>query len=185
MPFLIEAQTDTAYKGIRFVEGLGWDQIKAKATTENKYIFVDCYATWCGPCKQMDKNIYPNEKVGEAMKDRFISIKVQFDKTSKDNDYVRSWYKYADDINREYNIIGYPTYLFFSPGGRIVHRDMSAKIYPLDFIAVANAALDPKKQYYTLLSEYRSGKRDIGVMQQLARATKSVGDKSIVEQIVN
>ena len=24
-----------------------------KAKIENKYVFVDCYTSWCGPCKMM------------------------------------------------------------------------------------------------------------------------------------
>jgi thiol:disulfide interchange protein len=44
-------------KGINFENNLSWEQVKEKAKAENKYIFVDCYATWCGPCKAMDKEV--------------------------------------------------------------------------------------------------------------------------------
>ena len=44
-------------KGIHFVNGLSWQEVLQKAKAENKYIFVDCYATWCGPCKAMDKEV--------------------------------------------------------------------------------------------------------------------------------
>ncbi|MBO9572315.1 MAG: hypothetical protein J7497_08925, partial [Chitinophagaceae bacterium] len=36
-----------ADSGINFEVRLTWQQIKDKAKAENKFIFVDCYATWC------------------------------------------------------------------------------------------------------------------------------------------
>ena len=61
-------------QGIKFEEGLSWEQVKQKAKTENKFIFVDCYATWCAPCKMMDKYVYQNDTVGEFVKDKFIYV---------------------------------------------------------------------------------------------------------------
>lgn len=54
-----------AQEGIKFEESLNWKQVLQRAKEGNRYIFVDCYATWCGPCKEMDKTVYSNEKVGK------------------------------------------------------------------------------------------------------------------------
>ena len=35
-----------------------------KAKTEDKYVFIDCYTSWCGPCKMMAEKILPLEEVG-------------------------------------------------------------------------------------------------------------------------
>ena len=35
--------------GIHFEHTLTFNQIQAKAKAEHKYVFVDCYASWCGP----------------------------------------------------------------------------------------------------------------------------------------
>ncbi len=56
LPLLAMAQEN---KGIQFLKDLSWEQILAKAAKENKFVFVDCYATWCVPCKTMDNNVYP------------------------------------------------------------------------------------------------------------------------------
>ncbi len=74
---------DTTEEGIAFEEGLSWQQVKEKALAANKHIFLDIFATWCGPCKQMDKQVYPNDTVGRFMNARFISVKVQMDSTKK------------------------------------------------------------------------------------------------------
>ena len=43
-------------QGVTFFEGTLQAGLE-KAKTENKLIFVDCYTTWCGPCKTL-KTIY-------------------------------------------------------------------------------------------------------------------------------
>lgn len=51
-------------QGINFQKG-SWAEIKAKAKAENKFIFVDAYTTWCGPCKWLSKKVFPQKKVGD------------------------------------------------------------------------------------------------------------------------
>lgn len=166
LPFFAEAQ------GIKFEDGLTWEQVKAKAKAENKYIFADCFTTWCGPCKAMEKNIYPNDTVGDFVNSKFISVKVQLDTSKQDNDHVKSWYADAHNIMQQYKINAFPTFLFFSPDGKIVHRDLGYK-GKADFITLAGTAADPKKQYYTLKDNYEHGKKDYASMPSLARMARS------------
>src|SRR5690349_8999327 len=81
----------TYAQGIKFEDELTWEQVKQKAQMENKHIFVDAYATWCGPCKKMDKEVYSDEKVGIFFNDHFISVRLQFDSTQKDNELTKRW----------------------------------------------------------------------------------------------
>src|SRR5579872_1581201 len=79
-------------QGIHFENGMSWEQIKGKAKVENKYIFVDCYASWCGPCMKMDQDVYSRDSVGDIVNSHFISVKVQMDTSKKDNDTIKTWY---------------------------------------------------------------------------------------------
>src|ERR1044072_2926152 len=86
-PFLTMAQTSNESKtncGIKWTTGLSWEQVKQKAKAENKYIFIDVFTTWCGPCKMMDKTVFINDTVGTFFNQHFISVKVQMDRTSND-----------------------------------------------------------------------------------------------------
>lgn len=140
--------------GIQWTENLSWEEIKEKARLENKYIFLDCYTTWCSPCKKMDAEVYPDEQVGDLFNRKFISVRVQMDRTERDNEFVQCWYKDALAIHEKYYLEGYPSFLFFSPDGKIVHKELGAKKAD-SFIAVANKALDSGKVYDEPLEEYK------------------------------
>ncbi len=51
-------------EGIQFFKGT-WQEALAKAKKTNKLLFVDAFATWCGPCKMMDKKVFVKKEVGE------------------------------------------------------------------------------------------------------------------------
>lgn len=44
-------------EGIRF-ESFTFHEALEKAKQEKKLIFVDCYTTWCGPCKMMSEQVF-------------------------------------------------------------------------------------------------------------------------------
>ena len=143
-------------KGVQFEHNASWTEIKAKARTENKFIFMDCFTTWCGPCRYMSSTIFPTEEAGNFMNDKFICVKVQLDTTDNDDDYVKSWYKEGHDIAETYNVRAYPTYLVFDPNGNAVHRFVGATQTAAEFIEKAKSSLNVETQYYVLLKQYTS-----------------------------
>jgi len=169
-------------KGIHFETELSWQQIKDKAKNENKYIFVDCFASWCEPCRFMDKNVYSKEIVGSYLDAHFIAVKVQMDTTKLDKQEIQDWYPDAHNIQQNYNVTSFPTYLFFSPEGRIVHRGSGAQGAD-DFIMLANNAYNPDRQYYTLLEKYRSGNIGIKSLPYLARTARSMKEKKLANSV--
>lgn len=153
-------------QGIRWTTGLSWEEVKQKAKAENKYVFIDAYTTWCGPCKTMDMQVYPNDSVGSYFNDRFLSIKVQMDKTGKDNDTIKKWYAIADSMIILYKIEGYPSFIFLSPEGILTHKDIGLKT-PDSLIATAQIATIPGRvyddgyaEYDKLMVAYRQGIKD-------------------------
>ncbi|TWF41679.1 uncharacterized protein DUF255 [Chitinophaga polysaccharea] len=154
-------------KGIHFEHGSTWAEVKAKAKAENKYIFMDCFTTWCGPCKMMSAQIFPQEKVGNFMNDKYVSVKVQMDQTAKDNEEVKQWYADAQQIEKEYSVRAYPTFLVFAPDGRIVDRQVGGSEAD-QFINRFTASLDPAQQYYTQLDKYTQGQKDTAFLRKLA-----------------
>lgn len=58
------------------LSGEDMDQVWADASSQNKSVFVDIYATWCGPCKWLDANVFSTEAAGNYMNNEFINVKL-------------------------------------------------------------------------------------------------------------
>lgn len=187
MPLVCIAQTENSVEsnlfnnGIQFVKA-GWKDVLKKAKSENKYVFVDCYATWCMPCKKMEKEVFAKTEVGDFINANFISVRVQLDTSKADGEFVKSWYEDASRIKNQHKVNSFPSYLFLSPDGKIVHRYLFA-LSDTDFLKVAKAALVPEKQYYTMLERYMSGKIDLSKLGYLATVTKQIGEDSLAKKI--
>lgn len=180
LPFIGSAQV----KGTHFEHGLSWQQVKEKAKKENKFLLVDCFTTWCGPCKYMASTIFPQEKVGEFFNKNFVNVKVQFDQTKNDSEEVKSWYADAKAMSKEFKINAYPTFLIFSPQGELVHRIVGGGEAD-EFIARAQMALNPETQYYTLLKKSESGNPTPQTLKQLAVSAEAAYDEENSEKFAN
>lgn len=117
-------------QGIDFKSG-SWKSIKEKALLQNKMIFVDCYTTWCSPCKWMDKNTFSNDSVGMFYNQQFINVKMNMEKGE------------GIQIKKLYNVDAYPTYLFVDGNGHLIYRSLGA-CSPKVFIKIGRDAIYPK-----------------------------------------
>ncbi|WP_315815286.1 thioredoxin family protein [Paraflavitalea speifideaquila] len=175
---------------IQWTEGLTWQQVKEKAKRENKYIFIDVYATWCAPCKKMDKEVYANDTVGNYYNDRFVCVKVQMDKTKQDNAFVQSWYNDAATIKSAYKVLELPTFIFLSPQ-RIVVEKSTGFMAVNDFLTLGKNALatgktynDPYAEYDHLVAEYRKGVLHYNRMPYMIKTAFQLEDSVLAMNLV-
>ena len=77
--FLMLSFTAFCQGGVNF-EHITFDEALAKAKAENKLVFMDCYTSWCGPCKYMSETIFPQEKAGEFFNPKFVCVKFDMEK---------------------------------------------------------------------------------------------------------
>lgn len=52
-------------RSISFEQTKEWKKIVKKAKKEKKLIFVDCYTSWCGPCKMLAKDVFTRDTVAD------------------------------------------------------------------------------------------------------------------------
>jgi uncharacterized protein len=85
-----------------------WDQ-KAfqEAQVADKPVLLAISAVWCHWCHVMDETSYSDPEVIRLINERYVPIRV-------DNDQ-------RPDVNRRYNMGGWPTTAFLTPDGEIVH----------------------------------------------------------------
>lgn len=190
MPLLVNAQAKKTVKskpktetkqtqtGVNFIHKVNnWDAVVAQAKKENKYIFVDCFTTWCGPCKYVSSKIFPMKNVGEFYNKSFVNVKLQIDETAKDNADILASRKVAKEFETKYKISVYPTFLVFDNSGKLVHKFCGAGD---DKFMIENAGngLDKEKQYYSLVSMFENGNRDGKFVAKLCKAAADANDNA-------
>ncbi len=109
---LVYACSRESVKRINFVKTTDktMEQMLAEAKLQRKVLFVDVYASWCGPCKWMDENTFKDARVSEKFNKTFINYKVDGESFEGVN------------VGIIYRVDSYPTYLFISPEGQVLHR---------------------------------------------------------------
>jgi len=161
--------------GVKFIHRVtNWSNIVKQAQEENKYIFVDCYTTWCGPCKEMSKEIFPKKNVGDFFNKKFINVAFQLDTTKKDNADVIASRRVAASM-KKYKINAYPTFLIFDTSGTIVHKFAGGGDKD-EIIAKVKIGLNKETQYYNLIKEYQAGNRDDVLLKKLCKTADEAED---------
>ena len=127
--FSINTLTTVAQSGINFSNN-SLEEAKIRAEKENKLIFIDAYADWCGPCKWMTANTFTDSDVGEYFEANFISIQIDMES------------EIGIEFDTEYYVDAYPTLLFLNSKGEVVKR-YSGALDPIEFLGLGNRVVDP------------------------------------------
>lgn len=133
---------------IKFNQTTTWNDTKAKAAKEGKLIFMDCYTSWCAPCKWMDKNVFNVADVANFYNQNFINVKIDMEKGE------------GIELRKQYAVQSFPTFLFINDKGEVIHRTAS-KMSVEEFLAEGKKAADPTKNLAYLSQKYEEGKRDL------------------------
>lgn len=103
--FLVSLQTKG--KGITFFEG-SFAEAQAKAKAEGKKIFMDCYTSWCGPCRMMAANIFTKQDVGECYNARFVCVKYDMEQGE------------GIQLAKRFQVRAFPTMLILDADGKVL-----------------------------------------------------------------
>jgi len=178
--FVLVIAANVSAQGIHFEDKLSWQEIKEKAKAEHKNIFIDFYATWCGPCKLMDSQVYIQKEVAEVINRDFISIRVQTDKTPGDSPYIQSWYKDGERLTAQYNISALPTLIFITSTfpETVINSSIGYKS-KAQLIKLAEDAMNPSAHYGKLKGDYASGKLELSLYPLLSLKANAAGENAL------
>ncbi|WP_316815625.1 thioredoxin family protein [Pedobacter nyackensis] len=172
---LIAALTTNAQEGIKFNQTTTWNDTKAKAAAERKLIFLDCYTSWCAPCKWMDKNVFTVPAVADFYNRNFINAKIDMEKGE------------GIELRKKYNVQSFPTFLFINDQGEVIHRTAS-KMSAEEFLAEGKKAANPTTNLSYLSKKYEEGARDLPFLLDyylvLGKSDRNNADK-IAKEITN
>jgi outer membrane lipoprotein-sorting protein len=92
------------------MEGAKWftdlEEAKRAASASGRKIFVDFFATWCGPCKRLAADVLDKPEFGEKMAKSMVFCRIDVDERK--------------DVAQAYNIEAMPTQMVLNADGSII-----------------------------------------------------------------
>lgn len=152
-------------QGIQFFEG-SWEEALKAAAQQRKLIFVDAYTTWCGPCKQMAKDVFTQEEVSNFYNKNFINVKLDMEKGE------------GIGFGQKYKVTSYPTFLYIDEKGEVVNTAKGSR--PADqFIALGKATLNRVDKSTDYEEQYEEGERSAEFLRAYAYSLLMTGKPSL------
>lgn len=142
---------------INFEKG-SFNSLLEKAAKQDKLIFVDAYAEWCGPCKLMERNVFTNAEVGAYFNENFINAQIDMEKGE------------GVELAMRYGVSAYPSLLFLNSKGEVVQKFIGyydAK----NFLKIGKEVADPANAMDNLVKRFDAGETDAQFLLDLIRKT--------------
>lgn len=160
--------------GIKFVENMTFDQALALAKKENKLLFIDCYTSWCGPCKMMARDVFTQKIVGDYFNPKFVSMKVDMEKGE------------GVQLKDKFEVKAFPTFVILNGDGEIVSRLVGGGKAE-EFIKRVENSLS-EKGLLALSKRYNAGERGteflIDYIEALSEAYLSSECAKVAEELL-
>lgn len=159
-------------QGIVFFHGTYAEALQ-KAQAEHKQIFVDVYTSWCGPCKQMAREVFTQPAVGEYYNARYVCLKLDAEK-EKEHGFFRN-----------YQATAFPSFFWLDEQGKLLDMQIG---YADSGKFLRMAAEAEKSDLNRRLEEGRkrweSGERTPGVVEDYVLGVLGKLDPGQVEPLV-
>lgn len=162
--FLLFA-TNLPAEGIEFFDG-DYEEAFELANKTGKLVFVDAYAEWCGPCKNMAATTFKDATVGAFFNETFINMKIDMEKGQ------------GLRFRKNYPVNAYPTLLFLNGDGEIVHRTTGGKNVEA-ILQLAKLAMRKDDRSAKFAKQYEAGNRDYDLVLNYISALNKVGKPSL------
>ncbi len=170
IPFLLLLISTALFSqdGIKFGKQ-SFAQTLEQAKKENKLIFLDAFASWCGPCKLLDKNVFPKKEVGDYFNANFLNLHIDMEKGE------------GIEIAKKYSIYSYPTLLFIDGDGKVVYK-AAGYMSPQELIGIAKEAVNPENTLENKIAKFEAGEKDPEFLMGLIKNTYS-SDFSLAQKV--
>lgn len=162
----------TAGAQTNFNEGKTFQQILDQAKAEGKPVFIDCYTSWCGPCKQMATKVFPQKEAGDYFNSKFVCWKVDMEKGE------------GPELAKKYDVAAYPTFLIVNSDGSLKATQVGSA--PLEqFIKTIDGLLNDEKGLPWYQQQFKEGNRDEAFLKDYMQLLGSRYLFNELKQVIN
>ena len=151
-------------------EDLTLEQALKKAERGKRMVFVDCYTTWCGPCKYMTSNVFPQETVGDYFNPNFICLKIDMEKGE------------GPELVKRYGIRAFPTFLILRPDGSVYHKILGSGEADA-FLKRVREGMEEEHSTGYLDKLYDEGNRDKDFLTRYVKSLLSIYEEDKAKEV--
>jgi thiol-disulfide isomerase/thioredoxin len=151
-------------------ENLTLDEALAAAKNEKKLVFMDCYTTWCGPCKYMANTIFTRPEVGDFFNEHFINVKYDMEEGN------------GPEIAKRYSVQVYPMFILLHPDGTVQHKIAGSSE---DIVAEIQQGLSDEHSTGSLDKKYAGGNRDKEFLTAYLKQLIDLGEIEKATEVCN
>ena len=88
------------------------DELQELNEKEPRKIFIDIYATWCGPCKLMDKKTFTDPAIVEYVNENYYAVKLNGEGKKQVSIFGKTMTE--AELAYAFQIRGYPSTVFMT-----------------------------------------------------------------------
>lgn len=155
--------------GIDFHHDLNFQEALDLARKEGKLVFMDCYTSWCGPCRRLASTVFTDSVVGSYFNNNYVNVKFDMEKEE------------GPTIANRYQVTAYPTLFWLDPNGSIKNKVVGG-LDALALIEAGKKAADPIPDIMAGMDKkYADGLRDEPFLEAYLKLYNSIGrDKEAI-----
>ena len=163
--FLFASLISGFTQGIDFFDG-SFEEALIQAQKEEKLIFVDAYATWCGPCKRMAREVFTDPSVGEYYNVHFISLKIDMEKPE------------GREFGRSFPVSAFPTLFYLNEKGELLKKEIGGRNVDA-FLKLGERIAGSYDRSGELAKLYDEGARDYELVLKYIKALNNANKSSL------
>ena len=153
--------------GIKF-EKSSFEEALKKAKDQGKLLFMDCYTTWCGPCKMMSNQVFKQKFIGDFFNQNLVSLKMDMEKGE------------GIDLQKKFDVNAFPTMFLLNGDGNIIYKILGGRD-PRAFMEAIQRGMKQNIPYYILKGKYEAGDRSVELMADYFQTMSDAGELKNVD----
>jgi YHS domain-containing protein/thiol-disulfide isomerase/thioredoxin len=109
--FFVIAVSNAAYSQTTIPWIHNMEQARQVAQRDHRLLLIHFYADWCGPCRTLDRTVFPHPDVGRSISANYVPVKIDVDRNKA--------------LAEQYGVTQIPTDVIADANGRVLFHTKS------------------------------------------------------------